>query len=72
MRVLLLALLIAGSARSFKIERIERVEIKTWNLAMNLNPADGHIMDYTTGWVDDVFIGTYAEALTKDYLNRRI
>ena len=72
MRVLLLTLLIAGSARSFKIERIERVEIKTWNLAMNLNPADGHIMDYTTGWVDDFFIGTYAEALTKDYLNRRI
>jgi len=42
---------------------------ETWFLAMNLNPADGHIMDYTTGWIDDVFIGHYAEALEKDYLD---
>jgi len=42
---------------------------ETWFLAMNLNPADGHIMDYTTGWTDEVFIGNYAEALKKDYLN---
>ena len=54
------------------IERVERLETKSWHLAMNLNPSDGHIMDYTTGWVDDEFIGTYAEALTKDYLNRYI
>ena len=51
------------------IEKIERVESKTWHLAMNLNPSDGHIMDYTTGWTDDRFIGTYSEALNKDYLN---
>lgn len=54
------------------IEKVERVEKKTWHLAMNLNPADGHIMDYTTGWVDDVFIGTYSEALRKDYLDRTV
>ena len=29
-------------------------------------------MDYTTGWTDDRFIGTYSEALNKDYLNRFI
>ena len=29
-------------------------------------------MDYTTGWVDDRFIGTYAEALSKDFLNRAV
>ena len=52
------------------IEKIERVESKTWHLAMNLNPSDGHIMDYTTGWTDDRFIGTYSGALNKDYLNR--
>merc|ERR1719177_98829 len=36
---------------------------------MNLNPSDGHIMDYTVGWAKDAFIGTYSEALKKDYLN---
>ena len=41
-----------------------------WYLAMNLNPSDGHIMDYTTGWARDRFIGTYGGALSKDYLNR--
>ena len=41
-----------------------------WTLAMNLNPSDGHIMDYTTGWAHNKFIGTYASALSKDYLNR--
>ena len=39
---------------------------------MNLNPADGHVMDYTTGWADNVFIGTYQDALKKDYLNREV
>ena len=74
MKVLSLAvfLLTAGLVDVRVIERIERVETKTWHLGMNLNPADGHIMDYTTGWVDDVFIGTYADALKKDYLNRMI
>jgi len=46
--------------------------METWYLAMNLNPADGHSMDYTTGWIDDVFLGTYTDALTKDYLNRLV
>jgi len=52
------------------VEKIERVNLRTWYLGMNLNPADGHVMDFTTGWADDVFIGTYADALKKDYLNR--
>ena len=52
------------------LERIQQVETQTWNLAMNLNPADGHVMGYATGWTEDIFIGTYTEALTKDYLNR--
>ena len=59
-------------ARARSIERIERVETKPWHLAMNLNPADGHVMGYAVGWAQDVFIGTYTEALTKDYLNRVI
>ena len=29
------------------------VEHSTWHLAMNLNPSDGHIMDYTVGWAED-------------------
>merc|ERR1712176_808666 len=52
------------------VEKIERVNLRTWYLGMNLNPADGHVMDFTTGWADDVFIGTYKDALNKDYLNR--
>ena len=68
----LLALLVAVVVESKTIEKIERVQFKYWNLAMNLNPSDGHIMDYTTGWIDDSFIGTHAEALSKDYLNRFI
>lgn len=51
------------------VERTERLEYKTWQLAMNLNPSDGHIMDYTTGWTDNDFIGTYGEALSKDFLD---
>ena len=35
---------------------------------MNLNPSDGHIMDYTTGWDDGADIGNADTALTKDYL----
>merc|ERR1719232_349269 len=27
-------------------------------------------MDYTVGWAEDKFIGTYTDALSKDYLNR--
>ena len=58
--------------RTTEVEKIERVKTSTWYQAMNLNPSDGHIMDFTTGWVDDVFIGTYADSLTKDYLNRLV
>ena len=69
---LLTLLLVLAVTSSKSIERIERVETKTWHLAMNLNPADGHVMGYAVGWAQDVFIGTYTEALTKDYLNRVI
>jgi len=64
-------LLIALFAILLKAEEAcnSRDEKETWFLAMNLNPADGHIMDYYTGWDDDVFIGNYVEALKKDYLN---
>ena len=33
-----------------------------WQLAINLNPGDGHIMDFTTGWTDGEDIGSPAEA----------
>ena len=36
---------------------------------MNLNPSDGHIMDYTTGWDDEDDIGNVNTSFTKDYLN---
>ena len=62
----------ADLVRSEEIEKIERVTPRTWYLGMNLNPADGHVMDYTTGWADNVFIGTYLDALKKDYLNREV
>lgn len=39
---------------------------------MNLNPSDGHIMDYTTGWADDYNIGSADTALKEDYLNREV
>ena len=39
---------------------------------MNLNPSDGHIMDYTTGWDDDYDIGSAGTAVTKDYLNKAV
>ena len=39
---------------------------------MNLNPSDGHIMDYTTGWADDFNIGSKSTAFTEDYLNREV
>ena len=70
----LLILLLCGIevVMSGEVEKIERVKISTWFLGMNLNPSDGHVMDFTTGWSDDIFIGTYAEALTKDYLNRLV
>lgn len=39
---------------------------------MNLNPSDGHIMDYTTGWADYYNIGSADTALKEDYLNREV
>ena len=39
---------------------------------MNLNPDDGHIMDYTTGWDDGYDIGNHSTALVKDYLSSEI
>lgn len=39
---------------------------------MNLNPSDGHIMDYTTGWDDDYDIGSVKTAFTKGYLNKTV
>ena len=41
-----------------------------WHLGMNLNPSDGHIMDYLTGWDDGYDIGSADTAFTKDYLNK--
>ena len=40
-----------------------------WQLAMNLNPADGHVMGYATGWAVGNAIGSDDTALTMDYLN---
>lgn len=39
---------------------------------MNLNPSDGHIMDYLTGWDDGYDIGNADTAFTKDYLNKSV
>lgn len=44
----------------------------TWFLGMNLNPSDGHIMSYETGWDDGNDIGHKATALTKDYLSSTV
>ena len=43
-----------------------------WHLAMNLNPEDGHIMDYCTGWHVDSFIGSEENAFYKDYKNKYV
>ena len=48
-----------ATAASFPIERVEQLGYSTWHLPMNLNPSDGHLMDYTTGWAEDVFIGSW-------------
>ena len=39
---------------------------------MNLNPSDGHIMDYTTGWDDEYDIGSVNTSFTKDYLSQKV
>jgi len=69
MYALLASLALATATECGDFESCRKVRESTWYLGMNLNPADGHIMDYLTGWADDTFIGTYNEALTKDYLN---
>lgn len=43
-----------------------------WYLGMNLNPADGHIMEYTTGWVDGLGIGSPERAFIADYINKEV
>jgi len=43
-----------------------------WNLGMNLNPNDGHIMGYDEGWAGDSDIGDEDNALLKDYLNQTV
>jgi len=50
----------------------EDTACQNWYLGMNLNPADGHIMDYTTGWASGGTIGNSREALTKDYMNELV
>ena len=55
-----------------KKEKEEDRRCGTWNLGMNLNPSDGHVMGYETGWSDDSSIGTLKEALIKDYLNQTV
>ena len=39
---------------------------------MNLNPSDGHIMHYATGWGDEYDIGGFNTSFTKDYLSQTV
>lgn len=39
---------------------------------MNLNPADGHIMEYTVGWADGLDIGSVERAFIADYINKEV
>ena len=39
---------------------------------MNLNPSDGHIMDYKTGWDDRSDIGSMNTDFTKDYFSKDV
>ena len=43
-----------------------------WHLGMNLNPADGHYMDYLTGWHSGGAIGREDKALAMDFLDRQV
>ena len=52
-KFLLLLSLLPTAVISRDVEKTEKVRTKTWYLAMNLNPSDGHIMDYTTGWAKE-------------------
>ena len=44
------AMIIPLQAAPPMLNKLEDDESGVWYLAMNLNPADGHVMDYTTGW----------------------
>lgn len=39
---------------------------------MNLNPDDGHIMGYLTGWDKNADIGNNSVALLQDYLSKEV
>ena len=39
---------------------------------MNLNPSDGHIMDYRTEWDDGYDFGDANTAFNKDYLSKNV
>ena len=39
---------------------------------MNLNPSDGHIMDFLTGWDEGNDTGGINSAFTKDYINQTV
>jgi len=69
MYAVFVSLVLARATECNEFESCQRVRHSTWYLGMNLNPTDGHVMDYTTGWAEDAFIGTYRKALTEDYLN---
>jgi len=69
MLFLYICLVFATACEYKSHDQCGRVSQSTWYLGMNLNPSDGHVMDYTTGWAKDAFIGTYSEALKNDYLN---
>ena len=39
---------------------------------MNLNPDDGHVMGYLTGWDKYADIGNNTSALLQDYLSKEV
>ena len=43
-----------------------------WQLAMNLNPNDGHVMQYCTGWHEDIEFGDIQNAFNKDYISQHV
>ena len=43
-----------------------------WHLSMNLNPSDGHIMDFATGWADDNDMGNVTTSFTKDFPSKSV
>ena len=43
-----------------------------WHLAMNLNPNDGHTMDYCTAWHEDIQLGEIRDAFRRDYISKDV